>query len=113
MEFYLESNNDYTLAIDGNRYTLKPYELLTLAQQVINEQYPGIYLDIEATLKEKEARVRLYREKYSRVSLEEATEIYEANDKVYKYSVNTEKMVLLVDNDFPLNKLLEGEYYVE
>lgn len=98
MDAYLEKSNVYKIYDGSNTIHLKPYEIIELAQKVIDDQYPKINLNLEDYLHQQEEAYENIIIDYEKISPEEAKDFASSGEKIYYYSSTDKNMIELPTN---------------
>lgn len=98
MDAYLDKKNAYRIIKGQNSIYLKPYEIMELAQKVIDDQYPRIKLNLEDYIQQQEEAYKNIALDYEIISTEEAKDFALSGEKIYYYSINHKKMIEVPEN---------------
>lgn len=98
MELIKQKNNVYKLVDGTNEIQLSSYEILELAQQVIDDQYSRIHFNLEDTLINRDKNIDAIVSDYEIISPEEAKEFELAGETIFYYSAEKEEIIPVPPN---------------
>lgn len=110
MDIIKQKNNVYKLVNGPNEIELSSYEILDLAQQVIDDHYPRIHFNLENTLIDQEKSIEKMASNYEIVPTEDAKNFELAGETIYYYSPEKKAIIPV-----PTNTNFEqfAELYIE